>query len=265
MIARWMAAALTVSLLCPASCSPKGKRTAAPADCDPVASFNRHYLAGDGAEARIFGGRFLGVQTIQTPTDMWMIQEILTEVRPDLVIETGTYKGGASLFFAVVLEQLNPQAKVITIDIEPRLDESVAQLPEPMREQVRALAQRRIEVIEGNSVDSAIVQTLAARAKGKVVLVTLDSCHAVEHVARELQLYGPLVSKGSYLIVQDTRHDDDPVWVRRWSVCPGYQRAGGPGLAVDEFLRGNADFQVDRGRERLLLTWNPRGYLRRVR
>jgi len=261
MIPRWVQAALAAHLALAASCASTTGHT----DPDIVRSFNHYYLAGPGADERILGPRFLGVQTIQTPADLWMLQEILAEVRPDLVIETGTHKGGGSLFFALVLEQVNPEGKVVTIDINPQLDATAEQLPEPMRGQVKALAQRRIEVIRANSVDKGVVQSLAARAKGKTVLVTLDSCHAVEHVERELQLYAPLVSKGSYLVVQDTRHDDDPAFVKKWCGCDGYHRVGGAGLAVDEFLRGNSDFQADRTRERFLLTWYPRGYLRRVR
>ncbi|MBN2573399.1 MAG: class I SAM-dependent methyltransferase [Deltaproteobacteria bacterium] len=248
-----------------AALSVRCKEKPAPAGRDIVHSFNHYYLAGPGMAERIFGTKFLGIQTIQAPSDMWMMQEILAEVQPDLVIETGTYKGGSSLYFALLFEQINPNGKVVTIDIRPQLDASIAQLPEPRRAQLKALAERRIEVIEGSSVDPKLVESLAARAKGKKVLVTLDSCHAVEHVERELQLYAPLVSKGSYLVVQDTRHDDDPTFVAKWSRCEGYKRIGGPGLAVDEFLRNNTDFQVDRMRERFLLTWYPRGYLKRVR
>jgi len=261
MKARWPEMALSVLFALAVGCASKSR----PGDADIVSSFNRYYLDGVGASGRIHDNRFLGVQTLQTPTDMWMLQEILVEVRPDLVIETGTYKGGSALYFALLLEQINPEAKVITIDRNALLDGTVADLPEPIRAQVKALAQRRIEFIQSNSVAPELIAQLAARAKDKRVLVALDSCHAVEHVARELELYSPLVSKGSYLVVNDTRHDDDPKWLKKWAGCSGYERAGGPGLAVDEFLQSHSDFQADRDRERFLLTWYPRGYLRRVR
>jgi cephalosporin hydroxylase len=236
-----------------------------PASDDIASSFNRYYLEGPGAAKRIFGGKYLGVPLIQTPTDLWAFQELLTEIQPDFVIETGTYKGGTTLYFATLLDQLNPESKVITIDIEPQFAKPIEALAPALRQRVNALWQRRVEFIQSNSVDPKLIESLAARVKGKTVLVTLDSCHNVGHVLRELQLYAPLVSKGSYLVVQDTRHDDDPEWVKRWATCSGYDRVGGPGLAVDEFLRSNSDFKVDRERERFLLTWYPRGYLKRVR
>jgi cephalosporin hydroxylase len=261
MTAGWLRVVVSSSLLLGLGQCSKPKSP----DDALVTSFNRYYLEGPGARKRVFDSKFLGVSLIQAPTDMWMFQEIITEVRPDLVIETGTANGGSAVFFAALLEQVNPEGKVITIDIKPMLDASIQKLASPLREQVDALAKRRIEVIRSNSVEPSLIESLAARAKGKTVLVTLDSSHCVDHVANELKLYSPLVSKGSYLVVQDTRLDDDPDWVKKWTGCPEGHHLGGPTEAVKEFLQSHSEFQVDRERERFLLTWYPGGYLKRIR
>lgn len=258
------AAVASGAALCGIACGE-----AEPSQLDPDAislDFARYYSDGPGAEERVFGLRFLGMPIVQNPMDLFVYQEILSEVRPDLVIESGTYAGGTALYFAVLLEQLRPQARVIAIDLRPRVQEHIDAIrPAAIRDRVRNLFARRIEVVTSNSVAPELGALLAERARGKQVLVTLDSCHNVDHVRRELELYAPLVSVGSYLIVQDTLTDRRPEWVERIATCPCYDRVGGPGLAVQEFLDVHPEFQVDRKREKLVITWNPSGYLKRVR
>lgn len=240
-----------------------------PSQLDPDAislDFARYYSDGPGAEARVFGLHFLGLPIVQNPMDLFIYQEILAEVRPDFVIEAGTYSGGTALYFALLLEQLRPQARVIAIDLRPRVQEHIDAIRPPViRDRVRAIFAKRIEVVTSNSIAPELAAQLAERTRGKQVLVTLDSCHNVDHVKQELELYAPLVSVGSYLIVQDTLTDRRPEWVERIATCPGYERVGGPGLAVQEFLDGHPEFEVDRSREKLLITWNPSGYLKRIR
>jgi len=187
--------------------------------------------------------RWLGIHTNQNPNDVWVIQEILSEVKPDFVVEAGTYRGGSAALWAMVLEQVNPDGRVITIDIEDHATEAKA-LP---------VVQRRVDFILGSSTASEVVSAIAERTRGKRVVVILDSDHSREHVSAELAAYAPLVEVGSYLIVQDTGgvmiQDPNP----------------GPRQAVDEFLATHPEFEPDRSRERMLLTMHPKGYLRRVR
>ena len=89
----------------------------------------------------------------------------------------------------------------------------------------------------------------------ETVLVVLDSDHRKEHVLEELRLYAPLVTPGSYLVVEDTILNGHPV-------SPDF--GPGPMEAAEEFLRGNPEFTSDRRREKLYLTFNPKGYLRRA-
>jgi cephalosporin hydroxylase len=184
----------------------------------------------------ILRSRFLGISTLQNPLDAWIIQEIIVEVAPDFIIETGTHHGGSAALWAMLRENVNPDGRVITIDIEDKRPPRAVALP---------IAQRRVDFLEGSSTASAIVAEVERRVRGKKVLVILDSLHSREHVAAELEAYAALVPIGSYVIVQDT--------------------LVGPIHAIDEFLAANDHFVADRKRERFRITNTVRGYLRRIR
>ena len=121
-----------------------------------------------------------------------------------------------------------------------------------------------VEAITSNSFDPSLIERLQERTRNKKVIVTLDSCHNYEHVLREMNLYAPLVSPGSYLVVQDTYLDDKEEWVELYATCPGYSVKGGPRKALHEFLKTTRDFTVDKSRERFLFTFYPSGYLKKV-
>lgn len=218
---------------------------------DPVAAFVEHYIESD--LKRPFEPTFLGVPTWQNPCDLWMLQEIIAEVKPDVVIETGTAYGGSALFLAMVLEQVNPQGRVITIDVEPKTD-AAARL---------RIWRERVDLIVGDSVGEDTIAELERRVKGKTVLLTLDSLHGRNHVLEELRRLSHLVSKGSYVVVQDTVIDRKPEWIERYASYDG--STAGPGRAVEEFLQENRAYEVDPSRERFLFTFHPRGFLKRVR
>jgi len=182
--------------------------------------------------------QWYGIRTLQNPVDAWIVQEILSEVKPDFVVETGTLHGGSALLWASILENVNPGAKVITIDIE-NMSQEARKMP---------IAKRSVEFLIGSSVEPAIVKKVTRQVKGGKVLVLLDSLHTREHVAKELEAYAPLVSVGSYVIVQDTGIGE------KW-----------PLAAIRDFISDNDEFAIDRGRERLLLTNSKSGYLKRVK
>ena len=190
--------------------------------------------------------KWLGVPSEQAPTDNWNMQELIVELRPDYIIETGTLYGGTTLFYADVMSYVNPQGKVITIDIEPKVEQA-SKVP---------LWKQRVEMIVGSSVDPKVTDQVAQEVLGKKVLVTLDSLHTREHVLKEMEIYSKLVTPGSYLVVQDTNINGNPV-------SPGF--GPGPHEAVQEFLRTHDNFVVDRSREKFLLTFYPGGWLKRVR
>jgi len=196
---------------------------------------------------------WLGRPIMQLPQDIVAMQEIIWQVKPDLIIETGIAHGGSLIFYASMLELLGGEGQVLGIDIDIREHNRVEIEKHPMFE--------RITIMQGSSTDEDIVQQVYDFAKGKKqVLVALDSSHTHNHVLKELQLYSPLVTKGSYLVVFDTLIEDIPEDFfpdRPWG------KGNNPKTAVWEFLKTNHRFEIDREIEnKLLITVAPDGYLR---
>lgn len=198
--------------------------------------------------AQVFDGtwndtRWLGVQTAKCPLDLWIYQEIMHEVRPDVIVECGTAYGGSALFFASICDLLG-NGTVISIDIKER----------PGRPE-----HGRIRYLLGSSTSDEIIDEVKKRIGSPIetkVMIVLDSDHRKSHVLNELRRYSKLVTVGSYLIVEDTNLNGHPV-------DPTF--GPGPMEAVEEFLAGHDDFVVDKKREKFYLTFNPRGYLQRIR
>jgi cephalosporin hydroxylase len=189
---------------------------------------------------------FLGIRTLQNPLDVWITFEIIHKVKPDVIVETGTLQGGSAALWAMFLEQVNPEGRVITIDIENESPKA-RKLP---------ISRRRVDFLIGSSTAPEIVEEVRRRVAGKRVLVILDSAHYMDHVLDELLAYAPLVSRGSYIIVQDTAMNGHPT-------APDF--GPGPYEAVEAFLAETDDFVADRSRERHMMTNNPMGFLQRVR
>jgi cephalosporin hydroxylase len=202
---------------------------------------------------------WLGRPIIQYPQDIVAMQELIWSVKPDLIIETGIAHGGSLIFSASILE-LNAacggpkDARVLGVDIDIRAHNRAAIEVHPMA--------KRITMLQGSSIDAGIVEQVVGEArKSERVLVCLDSMHTHDHVLAELQAYAPLVSRGSYCVVFDTLIEDMPADAypdRPWK--PG----NSPKSAVKEFLKSNADFEVDTGIDnKLLISVANGGYLRR--
>lgn len=213
-----------------------------PEEKSVVDAFHRLYYDGPAGEGRVqHRTTWMGVHCIKCPLDLWSYQEILAEVRPDRIIETGTHLGGSALFLAHMLDLLG-KGEIVTIDV---------------LENAGRPAHPRIRYVQGSSADPAVVSPLlAGRPMGERLLVILDSDHSKAHVSAELALFAPHVSRGSYLIVEDANINGHPV-------LPEY--GPGPWEAIEEFLAGNRDFAVDSSREKFLMSFNPRGFLKRVR
>lgn len=199
---------------------------------------------------------WLGRPIIQFPQDIIAMQEIIWKIKPDLIIETGIAHGGSLIFHASMLELLGNNGQVMGIDIDIREHNLVEIEKHPMF--------KRITMIEGSSIDDDIVRQAFEFAKDKKkILVCLDSMHTHDHVLRELELYSPLVTKGSYLVVCDTIIEDlpdDSFPDRPWG------KGNNPKIAVWEFLKNNNRFEIDKEIEnKLLITVAPDGYLKCVR
>lgn len=194
---------------------------------------------------------WMGRPIIQLPEDLLMLQEVIYQVRPDVIVETGVAHGGSSVFFASLFESMG-HGKVISVDVEIRPHNRKALDEHPMK--------KRINLIEA---DSAAPQTgeQVRRLIGPTdkVLVVLDSNHSKQHVLKELELYGPLVTSGSYIVAADGNMDDlhdvpggKPDWT-----------TDNPKAAVHEFLACHPEFEIDPEPTRLGTTYWPDGYLRR--
>lgn len=197
--------------------------------------------------------RWLGRPIIQYPQDIVAIQELIWEVKPELIIETGIAHGGSLIFSASMLQLLGGDGLVVGVDIEIRPHNRQAIEAHPMA--------KRIKMIEASSIHEDTAAQIRALAAGrKPIMVFLDSNHTHEHVLRELELYAPLVTKGSYLVVLDTVIEDLPVDSfpnRPWT------KTRNPKTAVREFLKTNVRFVVETEIEnKLLLTVAPGGYLK---
>ena len=196
---------------------------------------------------------WLGRPIIQYPQDIIAIQEIIYKLQPDLIIETGIAHGGSLIFHASICELIG-KGEVLGIDIDIR---------EHNRSEIISHKQNnRITMLQGSSVSDEIVEKVKEIVKGKEkVLVILDSNHTHDHVLKELHLYSPFVTKGSYLLVFDTIVEylpDNIYGDRSWSV------GNNPKTALNEFLSSNDDFEVDLETEnKILLSVAPGGYLKR--
>ena len=198
---------------------------------------------------------WMGRPIIQYPQDMVAMQEIIWELKPDLIIETGIAHGGSLIYYASILELIG-KGEVLGIDIDIR---------EHNRKEIEAHPMfKRIKMIQGSSVSENTVQQVAQYAKGKqVILVCLDSNHTHKHVLRELELYAPFVSKDSYIVVFDTIVEDLPdnyLPGRAWKV------GDNPKTAVHSFLRQHPEFIIDQSIDnKLLISVAPEGYLKRIK
>jgi cephalosporin hydroxylase len=208
-----------------------------------VDQFNDLYVHGPGGNLN-----WRDVPVSKNPCDLWMMVELIQRLRPRIILETGTHLGGSALFYADILRLLGIRGGVITVDYNPKWT------VDPKA--------RGVESVVGYSTDRSVakhVSTLVSVALAQEpghVLVVLDSDHSEPNVTEELRLYAPLVTRGSYVVVEDTYvngHPSDPL------------HGPGPYEAVQKFVAATEDFVIDRECQRFLLTFNPDGWLQRVR
>jgi cephalosporin hydroxylase len=214
--------------------------------------------------------QWFGRPIIQFPQDIIGMQELIWQIKPDLIIETGIAHGGSLIFSASMLTLLDycdtaeqgktldpqhPNRQVIGIDIDIRAHNRAAIEAHPMA--------NRVNMIEGSSLDPEIIDRVRTMADGyQRILVCLDSNHTHEHVLAELEAYAPLVTPGSYCVVFDTIIEDLPADMfpdRPWG--PG----DNPKTAVHEYLKTHPEFEIDKQIDhKLLISVAPDGYLRRI-
>ena len=199
------------------------------------------YHIADKQSLRTYFSSWMGYDMFKWPTDLWMYQELVTRLRPDVIIETGTYRGGSALFLACICDLID-HGQVVTIDIDTTWSSIRPRHP-------------RITYLDGSSTEpekvAKIEEIVAGRSNS---LVILDSDHTRDHVLDELRIYQKFVPPGGYLVVEDTAVNGHPVY-------PDF--GPGPWEAVEAFLAEDDGFEADPTCERIYVTQNPRGFLRR--
>lgn len=199
---------------------------------------------------------WLGRPIIQLPQDIIAVGELIWRIKPDLIIETGIAHGGSLIFSASMLELIGGDGSVLGIDIDIRDPNRIEIENHPLY--------KRISMIQGSSIDEGVVEKVMNAARNKRrIFIMLDSNHTYDHVLKELELYSPLVSKGSYLVVFDTAIEDmpeDSFPDRPWG------KGNNPRIAIKDFLQRNDRFIVDEEiGAKLLITVSPDGYLKCIK
>lgn len=244
---------------------------------DPIATFNTEkkkridalgentamqqqgtdFLIASGEQQYAYNFTWLGRPIIQYPQDMIALQELIWDIKPDLIIETGIAHGGSLILSASILMLLGNGGHVLGIDIDIREHNKHEIEKHPLS--------KGITMFEGSSIDEETISRVKEFAgEGKKIMVILDSNHTHEHVLAELNAYAPLVSKDSYCVVFDTAVEDLPDdydWgPRSWG------KGNNPKTAVHEFLKDHPEFEIDQDiQNKLLITVAPDGYLKRVK
>ncbi len=183
---------------------------------------------------------YFGVKTLKSPLDFWVYREMIFLMRPDVIVEVGNYHGGSALALAHILDHVD-NGRVIGVDIT---HEAVPR---------HVLAHPRITFIEGDACER-LPHIESLIKENESVLVIEDSSHTYENTLAVIRAYSRLIRHGGYMIVED-------------GICWHGLSMGprpGPYEAIETFINESVDFEIDRSKESFLITWNPKGYLRRI-
>ena len=230
------------------------ERAASYPEKDDLVAAAQAFNVASNREKYSYNFTWMGRPIIQYPQDMIAMQELIWRIQPDLLIETGIAHGGSLIFYASLFELIG-KGEVIGIDIDIRAHNRREIEAHPMF--------KRITMLEGSAIDETLVDEVKKLASGKqTIMVCLDSNHTHDHVLREMELYSPFVTAGSYLVVFDTIVEDMPaqMYDRPWD------KGDNPKTAVWEFLKHTDDFEIDHAIDnKLLISVAPEGYLKRVK
>lgn len=184
--------------------------------------------------------KYMGIPCFQNPLDMWIIQEIIFETKPNIIIECGSFMGGTSLFLAHLLDNINIDGRIFSIDVE---NKSRANHP-------------KIIKLTGMSTSAMIFRQISDVIEDSdKVMVILDSDHRTENVLKEMQIYSTIVTLGCYMVVMDSNLGGNPINLP--------EIGAGPMKAIESFLKLDSRFEIDITKEKFYFTFCPSGWLRR--
>jgi len=187
--------------------------------------------------------KYRGIQMIKNPFDLVVYEEILWDVKPDVVVEIGSANGGFTLWLADRMKIINPGARIISVDL----------IDQPNKN-LRKFNYKNIECLIGDCNSSEILDKIRSLIKTEDrVLVIEDSAHTFDNTFKVLENYKNIVTVGGYFIVEDGVCD-----VLKIGPVPG------PMKAIEEWIVNNKNYEIDRSRERYVMTYNPKGYLKRI-
>jgi cephalosporin hydroxylase len=213
-----------------------------PAKQELVSAFQRLVFSPEQRGSSWDAGTYFGLPLLKWPCDVQIYQELITDLKPELIIETGTYSGASALYYAHLLDQIG-WGKVLSVDIRPVTSEY------PRHPRISYLGGK-------SSVLPEVFEEVKRMAEGKgPVLVILDSDHSKNHVLTELSIYAELVSPGSYLVVEDVNLGTDLFFAEHG---PGAQ------AALDAWLPRHPEFRIDQQKSSKYL-FSTNCWLRRVR
>ena len=186
--------------------------------------------------------KYMGIPCFQNPLDLFILQEIIFETKPNIIIECGSFMGGTSLFLAHLMDNANIDGRVFSIDVENKSRANHPKIIKLTGMSVSAMIFRQIsEVIEDND----------------KVMVILDSDHRTENVLKEMQIYSNIVTPGCYMVVMDSNIGGNPINLP--------EIGAGPMKAIEAFLKLDDKFEIDVEKEKFYFTFAPSGWLRRIK
>jgi cephalosporin hydroxylase len=197
---------------------------------------------------------WLGLKIVKLPTDLHIFQEIIHKTKPNIIIETGIAHGGSLLFYASMLMINKIRGRVIGIDIDLRKKNK-------KKIKKNYLFNKYISIIDGDSTDAEVVKKIKKISKNKKTMVILDSNHTEEHVKKELEIYSKIVTRGNYLIVQDTGISHMPEQMNK---NRAWNKKNNPHTAVRKFLKSNSQFINDINiYKKIYFSCSPDGFLKK--
>lgn len=229
------------------------------ASAEGFAAAARAWVRATWDSKYVYSFSWMGRPVIQLPDDMLRLQEVIWDIKPDVLIETGVAHGGSLIFYASLFEAMG-KGRVIGVDIEIRPHNRAAIEAHPMS--------KRIDLVEGSSTAPEVLAQVKALMKpGETALVVLDSNHSKQHVLDELRAYGPLVSPGSWIVATDGVMENvvgGPRTAEDWTW-------NNPRQAALDFVAENPDFVIEEpvpsfneGVVKDRVTYWPDAYIRRV-